>query len=103
MSSLQILAKHICKILGSREGIAKAKFEIIDGLSSNGRLFYDGDEPLLKALVEKHPSMRKVSFGYDGKNDLALQDSSFNGSGSDFVVSGLYKDQFTILFTVHIK
>ena len=39
--------------LGSREGIAKAKFEIIDGLSANGKLFYDGDEPLLNALSRK--------------------------------------------------
>ena len=45
--------------LGSRDGIAKAKFEIIDGLSSNGKLFYDGDEPLLKPLVEKHPTFAK--------------------------------------------
>ena len=34
--------------LGSREGIAKAKFEIIDGLQENGNFFYDGDEPLLR-------------------------------------------------------
>ena len=38
--------------LGSRAGIAKAKFEIIDGLQEGGKLFYDGDEPLLQGLVE---------------------------------------------------
>ena len=43
--------------LGSREGIAKAKFEIIDGLAANGKLFYDGDEPLLKSLIEKQTDM----------------------------------------------
>ena len=41
--------------LGSREGIAKAKFEIIDGLSRNGKLFFDGDEPLLQSTCGKDP------------------------------------------------
>lgn len=34
--------------LGSREGIAEAKLEIIKGLKENGTLIYHGDEPLLK-------------------------------------------------------
>lgn len=37
--------------LGSRAGIAKAKFEIIQGMQDDGVLFYDGDEPLLQELV----------------------------------------------------
>lgn len=36
--------------LGSREGIAKAKLEIINGLKKNGLLIIDGDEPLLQSL-----------------------------------------------------
>ena len=38
--------------LGSRAGIAKAKFEIIDGLQEGGKLFYDGDEPLIARTCE---------------------------------------------------
>ncbi|GAA0460597.1 UDP-N-acetylmuramoyl-tripeptide--D-alanyl-D-alanine ligase [Alkalibacillus silvisoli] len=34
--------------LGSREGIAKAKLEIVKGLNENGVLIVDGDEPLLE-------------------------------------------------------
>ncbi|OZM58504.1 UDP-N-acetylmuramoylalanyl-D-glutamate--2,6-diaminopimelate ligase [Lottiidibacillus patelloidae] len=34
--------------LGSREGIAKAKLEITEGLKENGLLIVDGDEPLLR-------------------------------------------------------
>ncbi|QUW23730.1 UDP-N-acetylmuramoyl-tripeptide--D-alanyl-D-alanine ligase [Sporosarcina sp. Marseille-Q4063] len=82
--------------LGSREGIAKAKFEIIDGLSSNGKLFYDGDEPLLNPFVEKQQNIQKASFGYQANNDLALQDVHSTAAGSDFVVTGLYEGQFTI-------
>lgn len=36
--------------LGSREGIAKAKAEIRDGLVAGGTLYIDGDEPLLQTL-----------------------------------------------------
>ena len=39
--------------LGSREGIAKAKFEITTGLKTNGIFIYDGDEPLLKPHVNQ--------------------------------------------------
>lgn len=88
--------------LGSRVGIAKAKFEIIDGLSPNGLLLYDGDEPLLSALIEKHPTIRNMSFGYDEKNDLALHDVHSTATGSDFKISGLYDGQFTIpVYGVH--
>ncbi len=47
--------------LGSRAGIAKAKFEIIDGLQQGGKLFYDGDEPLLRELVAKHADIEAIS------------------------------------------
>ena len=36
--------------LGSREGIREAKLEIRDGLSSNGHLILNGDEPLLSGI-----------------------------------------------------
>lgn len=42
---------HI-EYLGSREGILKAKLEILDGLRPNGLLLLNGDEPLLWALKD---------------------------------------------------
>lgn len=57
--------------LGSREGIAKAKFEITEGL--NGPLFYDGDEPLLNTLVAlSHGDFKKIGFNPD--NDFYIHD-----------------------------
>jgi UDP-N-acetylmuramoyl-tripeptide--D-alanyl-D-alanine ligase len=38
--------------LGSREGISKAKLEIIDGLREDGILIVDGDEPLLNSVIQ---------------------------------------------------
>ena len=37
--------------LGSREGILHAKLEIIDGLKQDGRLFLNGDDPLLTGEI----------------------------------------------------
>ena len=51
--------------LGSREGIAKAKFEITEGL--NGLFIYDGDEPLLKPHAE-HYDGDKASLGLNDDN-----------------------------------
>ncbi|WP_414042316.1 UDP-N-acetylmuramoyl-tripeptide--D-alanyl-D-alanine ligase [Macrococcus sp. EM39E] len=57
--------------LGSRGGIAKAKFEIIKGL--NGPLFYDGDEPLLNELVASATGeFKKIGFNVD--NDFYIND-----------------------------
>jgi UDP-N-acetylmuramoyl-tripeptide--D-alanyl-D-alanine ligase len=47
--------------LGSREGIAKAKLEIADGLKQGGLLIIDGDEPLLSHV--KGENVLQVGFG----------------------------------------
>lgn len=82
--------------LGSREGIAKAKFEIIDGLKENGALFYDGDEPLLHTLVSARPELRAISFGYGEKTGLSLSSTESGDDGSHFSVKGVIDGSFTI-------
>ncbi|GKV67205.1 MULTISPECIES: UDP-N-acetylmuramoyl-tripeptide--D-alanyl-D-alanine ligase [Sporosarcina] len=81
--------------LGSREGIAKAKFEIIDGLSEDGILLYDGDEPLLRTLTAGKPAVQSVSFGY-GQADLTVGEVHSTDQGSSFDVTGRLQGQFTI-------
>ncbi|WP_341201603.1 UDP-N-acetylmuramoyl-tripeptide--D-alanyl-D-alanine ligase [Planomicrobium okeanokoites] len=80
--------------LGSREGIAQAKFEITAGLETHGKLFYDGDEPLLKPFVENFP--QAVSFGFDDNNELTVTDIRATENGSTFMVSGIIDATFTI-------
>lgn len=53
--------------LGSREGILKAKLEILDGLSPKGLLVINGDNDLLGTLGEM--SISKKTYGLDPKND----------------------------------
>ncbi|MBE4909678.1 UDP-N-acetylmuramoyl-tripeptide--D-alanyl-D-alanine ligase [Bacillus luteolus] len=48
--------------LGSRDGIADAKFEIIDGLKEGGTIIYDGDETLLNERV-MGKSINTITFG----------------------------------------
>lgn len=82
--------------LGSREGIAKAKFEIIDGLQQGGKLYYDGDEPLLRALVEQQPGLQAIAFGYGKENDLVLEAIEAGDEGSRFTVTGLLAGNYSI-------
>lgn len=81
--------------LGSREGIAQAKFEIIDGLTEGGLLLYDGDEPLLKHLTAQQQGLRTLSFGY-GETDLIAEQIESTDSGSSFTVRGSKQGSFSI-------
>jgi UDP-N-acetylmuramoyl-tripeptide--D-alanyl-D-alanine ligase len=54
--------------LGSREGIAEAKLEIVKGLKKDGLFIYYGDEPLLQDRVPSL-SLSTVTFGESHKND----------------------------------
>lgn len=80
--------------LGSREAIAEAKFEITAGLQQHGKLFYDGDEPLLQPFMEDFP--QAVSFGFDVNNELTVTDIKATENGSSFMVSGIIDAAFTI-------
>ena len=81
--------------LGSRAGIAKAKFEIVKGLVENGRLFYDGDEPLLQELVSVS-GVNTVSAGFNASNDLVASNVATTAQGSHFEVSGLLNGKYFI-------
>ena len=82
--------------LGSREGIAKAKFEIIQGLQSGGKFFYDGDEPLLKPLVAGEAQLDATSFGFESSDDLVATKIESTENGSSFTVKGIVNGDFFI-------
>ncbi|MDQ0350522.1 UDP-N-acetylmuramoyl-tripeptide--D-alanyl-D-alanine ligase [Alkalibacillus filiformis] len=56
--------------LGSREGISKAKLEIVEGLSEDGVLVVDGDEPLLEVDLPQ----RVVTCGFNSGLDYEVKD-----------------------------
>ncbi|WP_171903747.1 UDP-N-acetylmuramoyl-tripeptide--D-alanyl-D-alanine ligase [Cellulosilyticum sp. I15G10I2] len=66
--------------LGSREGILKAKLEILDGLDSDGLLIINGDNDLLSTIEEK--SFKVIRYGmkdhqdYYAKNIISQADKT---------------------------
>ncbi|WP_028777163.1 UDP-N-acetylmuramoyl-tripeptide--D-alanyl-D-alanine ligase [Shimazuella kribbensis] len=62
--------------LGSREKIAQAKLEICDGLSKNGALLIDGDEPLLRKEI---PFNDIISIGWSKECEEGPEDAQLIG------------------------
>ena len=82
--------------LGSREGIAQAKYEITKGLLEEGVLFYDGDEPLLRKQVAEDAYTETMSFGFGEENTLAAAHIETTETGSRFRTKGLIEGTFDI-------
>lgn len=60
---------HI-EYLGSRAGIATAKLEILKGMSENGCLIVDGDEPLINSPQQ---NLSLIRCGFKDGNDLTVK------------------------------
>jgi UDP-N-acetylmuramoyl-tripeptide--D-alanyl-D-alanine ligase len=73
--------------LGSREGIAKAKLEIAEGLGDGGLLLYNGDEPLLADELERTPlpeGVVKRTFGLGAGNVWSASDIVIESESASF-------------------
>ncbi|MGE7091340.1 UDP-N-acetylmuramoyl-tripeptide--D-alanyl-D-alanine ligase [Lysinibacillus sp. NPDC048646] len=82
--------------LGSRAGIAKAKFEIIQGMQDDGVLFYDGDEPLLQELVVQEGNLNAQAFGLEPGDLLYAENIEATANGSSFTTHGMIEGDFFI-------
>lgn len=70
--------------LGSREGIAKAKQEILNGLHKTGIIVIDGDEPLLQDLPSNQDS---IAVGFEmSKEQTLITDVEVNLNETTFTV-----------------
>ncbi|MEE8348544.1 MAG: UDP-N-acetylmuramoyl-tripeptide--D-alanyl-D-alanine ligase [Acidobacteriota bacterium] len=63
------------------DGIASAKGEILEGLSPDGRFFFNADDPRLCALASNY-SGEKVSFSLDQPSDVRISNYGFENLGS---------------------
>ncbi|WP_424768288.1 UDP-N-acetylmuramoyl-tripeptide--D-alanyl-D-alanine ligase [Paenibacillus sp. sgz302251] len=89
--------------LGSRAGIAKAKLEIAQGLSENGLLLYNGDEPLLEEELQRSvlPSgIVRRTFGLTERNEWSAADIIIEPEASTF--TALYSGTPSGVGTVRI-
>jgi len=76
--------------LGSREGIASAKLELLEGLNPSGAIIINGDEPLLtQALTEMRipETMSVIRFGESHTNDYFPLTIDDNQSGLSFTLN----------------
>ncbi|MGM8214380.1 UDP-N-acetylmuramoyl-tripeptide--D-alanyl-D-alanine ligase [Bacillaceae bacterium W0354] len=73
---------HI-EYLGSREGIAKAKLEIIKGLSESGHFIIDGDEPLLKIDTP----FKTVYCGFQREHDVYVHNIKQHNDSTTFYMN----------------
>ena len=76
--------------LGSREGISKAKLEIVHGLREDGILIIDGDEPLLNFTQ----NFKILKCGYDEQNDFQITNVGQTADETNFMIN--YKHPFKL-------
>ena len=84
----------------SREGIAKAKFEITNGMKKDGYFVYNGDEVLLKTLVDSS-DINATSCGENSYNDIILENYTITRDRIDFKLNISEKQYFTKLKGKH--
>ncbi|MFD2133034.1 UDP-N-acetylmuramoyl-tripeptide--D-alanyl-D-alanine ligase [Pseudogracilibacillus auburnensis] len=69
--------------LGSREGIAKAKLEIKNGLQADGLLILDGDEALLKSFAN---DKQVITCGFGMENDTVISNVQLTHDQTTFQI-----------------
>ena len=69
--------------LKTRENIAKAKLEIAEGLSKDGYLLLNGDEPLLRKGVHK-ASYKVLYVGIENECDITAKNIRVDSDGTSF-------------------
>ncbi len=107
ISMLSACAKPDCAIitnigvshienLGSREGILKAKLEMLDGLPKGSSLFLNGDNDMLSTV--KNDDYNIVFFGIENKNcDILAENITEIGLSTEFIaVKGDIRQKITI-------
>ena len=61
--------------LKSKEGILKAKMEIVEGLSDDGIFIYNGDDETMKKEIASYKVDQKIiSFGLEDDNDFVVKE-----------------------------
>ena len=85
---------HI-EFFGTRDRIADAKMEIVNGLKEDGTLVFNGDEPLLNERVKKI-TQQTVRFGRQLSDDFYATSVTDKGRAIDFTVNEWPDEQFTI-------
>lgn len=92
---ITMIGQSHLETLGSREEIAKAKFEIIDGLNDGGLFLYNGDEPLLSQNINML-GIESKSFGGKCTNDLFPTNVQLDEYGVHFKLNDSTKVKYDV-------
>ncbi|WP_122646275.1 UDP-N-acetylmuramoyl-tripeptide--D-alanyl-D-alanine ligase [Enterococcus mediterraneensis] len=99
-AAITLIGEAHIENLGSREGIAKAKMEIVEGLKKDGLLLIPSDEPLLDPLT-KDLSQEIQTFGME-KGDLTAQIISEDREHTSFKINDTVFE-IPVLGTYNVK
>ncbi len=81
---LNIGDSHL-ETLGSKENIARAKLEILEGLKPNGFFLYNGDDIIIKrVLIEYILPQNSYSYGTNKDCDHIIEPMKFDETGNTF-------------------
>ncbi|HEY8459900.1 MAG TPA: UDP-N-acetylmuramoyl-tripeptide--D-alanyl-D-alanine ligase, partial [Blastocatellia bacterium] len=76
---------HI-EFFGSRQRIARAKAEMVDGVKPGGVAILNADDPLVIGMRERRDDIGVISFGVESGADVAARDiATAPGGGSRFI------------------
>ena len=72
--------------LGSREGILKAKLEILEGMNKQGKVIINNDNDLLHKWNIEDKTYEKITFGIHEDSDYTAKNVIMKEEGNDFQV-----------------
>lgn len=81
---ITMIGENHIEFLGSRENIAKAKLEILDGLKEEGTFIYPGDEPLIVDQMPADLSQSTLTIGLNEDQDIFAFDVMMDQFQSTF-------------------
>ncbi|MBQ1244860.1 MAG: UDP-N-acetylmuramoyl-tripeptide--D-alanyl-D-alanine ligase [Clostridia bacterium] len=84
VSVITMIGSSHLEHLGTRENICDAKMEIVSGMSENGILFLNGDEPLLRRDYCKKYSPKYLSLKNTEDSDFLVNNISTDGETTSF-------------------
>src|SRR5690606_2885013 len=73
--------------LGSREGIARAKLEILNGLQPGGLFVYPGEEPLIRKVIKDNHRWNVKTFGKSNFSDVYPTEITMTETESVFQIN----------------
>ena len=73
--------------LGTKENIARAKFEILEGLKADGIFIYNNDDEILREVIKEYTiSQRVIKIGTREDSDIIIRPIRSDEEGSSFSI-----------------